>query len=64
MEIEMRSKHEYNFVCKLEQVCNHVTTVERPLLASKTFHIVFACKKLVSKGKQMPRPEIVIYNLI
>ena len=49
---------------KLEQVCNHVTTVERPLLASKTFHIVFACKKLVWKGKQMPRPEIVIYNLI
>ena len=51
MEIEMRGRHEYNFVCKLEQVCNHVTTVERPLLAGKNISYCFCMQKVSFKGE-------------
>ena len=45
------------FAIMLQHLSSHYFRV-------KTVHIVFACKNLVSKGKQMPRPENVIYNLI
>ena len=48
-QIETRSKHELNFVCK--QVCNHVTTFERPLLACKNISYCFRMQKVSFKGE-------------